>query len=77
MKYSYKTKFGTFYIIPSYGNFELWIKEHSGSEEKLGEYPNAHMAADDVYMCATGHTDWDLQIQVDEPSELAKWTMFQ
>lgn len=77
MKYFYKTDFGTFFIIPSPDGVELWIKELSGSEEKLGDYPSADMAADDVYMCATGYTDWDLQCDVDEPSELGEWTTFQ
>lgn len=77
MKYFYKTKFGTFFIIPSYDGVELWIKEPSGSEERLGSYPNADMAADDVYMCATGYTDWDLQIDVDEPCDLEEWSKLQ
>lgn len=77
MKYFYKTQFGTFFIIPSSGGVDLWIKESSDSEEKLGHYYNAQMAADDVYMCATGYSDWDLQCDVDEPSGLDDWNVFQ
>lgn len=78
MKFFYKTKFGTFFIFPDNDNgFHLWIKDIDGNEEKLGYYHTASMAADDVYHCATGYDEWDLQIDVDEPSDLEEWTKFQ
>lgn len=78
MKYFYKTKFGTFFIIPDIKNgVSLWIKDIYGSSDKLGWYPAPVHAADDVYHCASGFDDWDLQIDVDEPSDLEEWTKFQ
>lgn len=76
MKYFFKTEFGTFFILPQNGGYELWIKELNGSRDKLGFYQNAQMASDDVYQCATGFYDWDLQGDVDEPSGLEEWTIF-
>lgn len=75
MKYFYKTKFGTFFILPDINNgCSLWIKDNNADEYKLGWYPSAIMAADDVYMCATGFENWDDQLDVDDPIDLSEWT---
>lgn len=64
-----KTKIGLFKIIAlSNGRYDLWI-----NDVNLGNYSSPDAAADDVYNCATGWDDWDLQLMVDHPSDLSEW----
>ena len=72
-KYYYKTNICTFYIIPTRGGAELWVGDTT-QEDSLGWYANATMAADDVFMCATGFDDWDDQLTVKDPMDLSFWT---
>lgn len=65
----YKSKVGTFKIIPgSNGRYLLYI-----GDENLGSYHSPDAAADDVYMCATGHYPWDKQLTVTSPTDLGEW----
>lgn len=68
MKYVCKTKICTFTIKEQNGRAYLYAED-----KKLGSYKNANMAADDVYMCATGFSRWDMQLSVDYPSSLDDW----
>ena len=78
MKYSYETKFGTFEILPDINNgYSLWIKDNDNKECRLGWYPEAFMAADDVFICQTGFVDWDNQLEVEDPTDLEVWTKLQ
>ncbi len=74
MKYMYKSKICTFFIIPNDSDrYDLWVKEKSDAEYKLGSYSTPFSAADDVYMCETGYHPWDNQLCVDEPASLEDW----
>ena len=66
----YRTSVGTFSIRPCNGGFNLWI-----NDENLGHYTSAIAAADDVYMCATGHWPWDQRMIVDQPTDLSEWSL--
>ncbi len=70
--YYYKTRVGTFWIKPQPGwpgRFWLGIDDTA-----LGSYASALMAADDMYMHATGWEDWDsLKGSVDGPTDLSEW----
>ena len=68
MRWTYRTRIGTFWIkLRSDGRFVLGI-----DEEALGSYVSAVQAADDVYMCATGHHEWDRQGTVTSPTDLSE-----
>lgn len=71
MAYFYKTSIGSFSIRPDPhgpGRWCLYIDDLC-----LGSYASPEMAADDVYLCATGFYEWDRQETVDHPAELAEW----
>lgn len=65
----YKTEIGTFKIIrQSNGRYGLWMED-----DLLGNHPSPQSAADDVFMCATGHWPWDQRLMVTEPTDLGQW----
>lgn len=68
MTWSYKTNVGTFIIQPWQGRFGLFI-----NNDCLGSYHSPEAAADDVFMCATGHYEWDRRLSVNHPCELGEW----
>lgn len=69
MTWFYRSKVGTFKIVQARdGRFSLWV-----NDELLGNYITPDQAADDVYMCATGHWPWDKQLEVTHPSDLGEW----
>ena len=69
MIWAYQTRIGTFWIrADRSGRFVLGV-----GDVGLGSYHSPHAAADDVYMCATGHWEWDRQGHVTEPTDLTEW----
>ena len=70
--YHYKTRVGVFWIKPqpqSPGRFWLGIDDTA-----LGSYVSPMLAADDMYMHATGWDDWDsLDGSVGGPTDLSEW----
>ena len=69
MNWSYKTGVGTFWIKQNQnGRFTLGVNGKS-----LGSYNDPASAADDVYMCSTGHWPWDKKLIVGEPTDITKW----
>ena len=70
MKWIYNTDVGTFWIKPNQnGRYTLGI-----NSEALGSYNDPVMAADDVYMCATGYWPWDKKLMVYNPTDITEWT---
>ena len=69
MLFLYRTRFGTFSIRPGHdGRWMLAL-----GDEALGSYHSPAAAAEDVFMCATGHYGWDSQGTVNEPESLVEW----
>lgn len=69
--YKYYTRIGTFFIKPSKDDpkiFQLFI-----DNILLGGYSFPEMAADDVYMQATGYNEWDSLESVGNPHDLSEW----
>lgn len=70
--YHFNTRFGTFWIRPQPGSPGRWLL--GLDEESLGSYASPELAADDVYMQATGHLEWDIsESPVDAPADLGEW----
>ncbi len=72
MKYTYRTRVGTFCIRPqpnSPGRWWLCI-----GDDALGSYHSPEAAADDVYTQSTGHFEWDSLPPVEDPTDLSEWT---
>ncbi|MCL1985468.1 MAG: hypothetical protein FWG59_03370 [Betaproteobacteria bacterium] len=70
MRFAYKTDVGTFTIAPDRsGYWTLFI-----GSEGLGSYATPEMAADDVFMCESGHWEWDRRLIVYHPCDLSEWT---
>ena len=67
----YRSDVGVLRIVPGRGAWDLWI-----NDVLLGHYASPAMAADDVYLCATGWDDWDSKGDVDEPCDLSEWERF-
>jgi hypothetical protein len=73
MIWAYQSTLGRFLIKQTSANrYELWL-----GEELLGNYPSPAAAADDVFLCATGHYQWDAQGAVNAPTDLSEWTRYQ
>ena len=73
MHYVYRSRFGTFRIAPrTDGRWLLAV-----DDEALGTYKSAAAAADDVYLCASGHYPWDAQLSVNAPCDLSEWQRVQ
>jgi hypothetical protein len=69
MVWVYKSKRGSFSIRRlQNGRFGLYV-----GDEMLGSYHTPEAAADDVFMCVTGHDPWDNQLTVDYPADLGDW----
>jgi len=69
MHFFYRTRFGVFSIRPAAnGRWTLAM-----DSDALGSYATPESAADDVFVCATGHDTWDAQGSVNEPESLAEW----
>lgn len=70
--YHVKTRAGTFWIMPQPGSpGRYWL---GVDDDALGSYASPMQAADDVYMHATGHHDWDkLDTKVNAPTDLSEW----
>ena len=67
--FQYKSPIGHFLIKPqANGRWGLWFKD-----DLLGSYHSAMVAADDVYMQATGDYDWDSLDRVDIPTDISEW----
>jgi len=67
--YRYRSPIGRFLAIPqSNGLWGLWFED-----DLLGSYHSAMAAADDVYMRATGDSDWDYLEGVDIPTDICEW----
>lgn len=70
MHWAYKTNVGTFWIKLDRDNrFTLGV-----GDEALGSYISPEQAADDVFLCVTGHWPWDKQFTVLNPTDLSEWT---
>ena len=68
--YEYKSKIARMSIRPGEnGKWALWIEDCI-----YGPYHSPEAAADDVYMQATGHYEWDTQNEITEPCDLSEWT---
>jgi len=66
----YRSRFGLLAIRPARnGRWNLWI-----GDDIYGQYHSPIAAADDVYMQATGHYEWDDQDNLMEPCDLSEWT---
>lgn len=73
--WTYKTKVGTFLILPNEQEPGRWKLIFEG--EWYGTYGSPELAADDVRSQATGADEWDLlEVGVDYPSDLGEWTRF-
>lgn len=67
--YPYRSPIGGFLIKPqANGRWDLWFKD-----DLLGSYHSAMAATDDVYMQATGYSDWDSLDGVDIPKDIHEW----
>ena len=77
MKYSYKTEFGTFTIVPDIDNgYSLLIEPIDSDKLKLGWYASASMAADDMFAGITGFSPWDEYANtndIEEPYDISQW----
>lgn len=72
MLWTYKTDVGRFWIKQERDNrFTLGINDNA-----LGSYISPEQAADDVYMCATGHWPWDKKLNVSDPVDLSEWSIY-
>lgn len=67
MTYVFRSRVGTFRIVPFEGRFQLWI-----DYEVLGVYPSAVAAADDVYVHVTGYDRWD-DSNYEAPTDVSEW----
>jgi len=69
MIFAYRSPFGVFVIRPHQGRWGLWCED-----ELYGSYHSPQAAADDVYMQATGHDEWDMKSpDGTEPTDLSEW----
>jgi hypothetical protein len=68
--YHWRTRAGIFTITAQPGMPDrVWL---CFNDNALGSYASAVMAADDVYMKATGESDWDMSNE-DGPMDLSEW----
>lgn len=69
MVFVFRSPFGLFIIKPHNNRWGLWC-----GDDLLGSYHRPEAAADDVYMQATGHYDWDgKKTDGTEPMDLSDW----
>ena len=70
--YSYRTKFGTFFIRAHPRLAGRWLLQIG--DETLGSYHSPLAAADDVYCQATGYYEWDtMRPSPLQPTDLSEW----
>jgi len=67
----YKTEVGTFLIYRNPNDPARFLLKIEN--EILGSYLTPEMAADDVYMQATGWYEWDTLPNVSGPTDLSEW----
>ena len=70
--YRYNSEIGTFEIREvQYGRYELWIEN-----EKIGDYVDPELAADDIARFNTGYNEWDRfeNEMSGHPLSLYEWT---
>ncbi|OCL85306.1 hypothetical protein AAX26_01789 [Aliarcobacter thereius] len=74
MKYFYKTKFGTFWIVPApQGGYNLII-----DDETVNWGNSAEALANDVFTGNSGFDDWDFYYvdqmgDIECPTDLSEW----